>query len=343
MLISIIITNYNYGEYLSECIDSCLQQEYANKEIVIVDDGSNDDSREIIRGYRSPIKAIFKSNGGQASAFNAGFSACAGKLIIFLDSDDKLMPHCLNNVVQNWRSSFSKIHFNLLMIGKSGSSLGETFCKRPLPCGDLKTLIIRDGNYQSMPTSGNVFSRSFLSRVMPMPEPDWRGHADAYLINLAPLVGGVGAIDEPLGYYRVHDKNISSHVLDSQIQFDKLYASIVREIKTDEVIDQFCKRNELTYNRGALINSYPHLQRVMVYDKLAHLFKKSRFRRPLKDFYYMSMSLFRMRNVPVIKMALIHSWMLLILTVPSRFAESMVIFAYERGAILSERGRPRNS
>jgi len=121
MLISIIITNYNYGEYLSECIDSCLQQEYANKEIVIVDDGSNDDSREIIRRYRSPIKAIFKSNGGQASAFNAGFSACAGKLIIFLDSDDKLMPHCLNNVVQNWRSSFSKIHFNLLMIGKSGS------------------------------------------------------------------------------------------------------------------------------------------------------------------------------------------------------------------------------
>jgi hypothetical protein len=229
------------------------------------------------------------------------------------------------------------------MIGKSGSSLGETFCKRPLPCGDLKTLIIRDGNYQSMPTSGNVFSRSFLSRVMPMPEPDWRGHADAYLINLAPLVGGVGAIDEPLGYYRVHDKNISSHVLDSRIQFDKLYASIVREIKTDEVIDQFCKRNGLTYNRGALINSYPHLQRVMVYDKLAHLFKKSRFRRPLKDFYYMSMSLFRMRNVPVIKMALIHSWMLLILTVPSRFAESMVIFAYERGAILSERGRPRNS
>ena len=78
----------------------------------------------------------------------------------------------------------------------------------------------------------------------------------------------------------------------------------------------------------------------MVYDKLAHLFKKSRFRRPLKDFYNMSMSLFWMRNVPVVKMALIHSWMLLILTVPSRFAESMVIFAYERGAMLSERGRP---
>jgi cellulose synthase/poly-beta-1,6-N-acetylglucosamine synthase-like glycosyltransferase len=66
MKISIVVTNYNYGEYLNECIDCCLGQTYQNKEIIVVDDGSSDDSKAIILGYGSRIKSIFKSNGGQA-------------------------------------------------------------------------------------------------------------------------------------------------------------------------------------------------------------------------------------------------------------------------------------
>lgn len=342
MLISIIITNYNYAEYLNDCIDSCLSQVYKNDiEIIVVDDGSHDNSKEIILSYSSCIKPIFKPNGGQASAFNAGFAACAGDVVLFLDSDDMLMPHCLDRISQNWSDSFSKIHFNLLMINKSGGSLGETFCKKALPRGDLKASILKTGNYQSMPTSGNAFSRSFLNKVMPMLETVWRGHADAYLINLAPLAGYVGAIDEPLGFYRIHDKNISSHLSESRLNFDKVYTSIVREIDTDEIIYKFCNINGFEYKLGKLVKSYPHLQLLLIHDKLSNLFGRVRFRSPLTDFFNLTVSIFKLENISFTKIILIHTWMFLILIAPSKLAERMVIFGYERGAMLFARRPPQ--
>ena len=342
MFISIIITSYNYAEFLNDCIDSCLRQEYKdNMEIIVVDDGSHDDSRKIILEYNSRIKHIFKSNGGQASAFNTGYSACSGDIIIFLDSDDMLMPNCLDKISQNWKGSFSKIHYNLLMIDQNGVSLGETFCKNPLPRGDLKAAMLKNGNYQSMPTSGNAFSRAFLNKVMPMPEADWRGHSDAYLFNLAPLAGSVGAIDEPLGFYRIHDKNLGSYFAGTRLHFDKLHAAIVREVNTDELLSNFSKNNGLKYDTGVLCNSYPHLQQVMLHDKLAHLYKHTRYRSPWIDFAKMSISILKLRNISYVKLLLIHQWMFLILISPSKLAEKMVIFGFEKGAMLFAKRSPR--
>ena len=87
MKASIVISNYNYGRYLPDAIDSALAQTYADTEVIVVDDGSTDDSRRIIEAYRDRIVAIFKANGGQASALNAGFAASGGEVIVFLDAD----------------------------------------------------------------------------------------------------------------------------------------------------------------------------------------------------------------------------------------------------------------
>ena len=87
-LVSIIINNYNYGCFLQSAIDSALGQTYANIEVIVVDDGSVDNSKDIIRGYRDRIVPVLKENGGQASAFNAGFAKSRGEIICFLDSDD---------------------------------------------------------------------------------------------------------------------------------------------------------------------------------------------------------------------------------------------------------------
>ena len=185
-----------------------------------------------------------------------------------------------------------------------------------------------------MPTSGNAFSRSFLDLVMPMPETEWRTSADVYLMNLAALAGCVGAIDEPLGFYRKHDKNLSSHVRESRIVIDKIYNAILRERNTDDIIHEFCKRNGSNYNNGALTKSYPHLQLVMVYDKLANAYKKSRFRSPFHDYYDMTIALYKLENVSSLKMACIHIWLFMLLMVPSKLAERMAVFGYERGAML---------
>src|SRR5712692_1029705 len=90
---SIIINNCNYGQFLKAAIDSALSQTYLHKEVIVVDDGSTDNSREIIAGsYGSRIVPVLKENGGQASAFNAGFAVSRGEVVFFLDSDDMLLP-----------------------------------------------------------------------------------------------------------------------------------------------------------------------------------------------------------------------------------------------------------
>src|SRR5690242_15345928 len=79
LLVSIIIDNYNYGQYLQAAIESALGQTYHNIEVVVVDDGSTDDSREVIGRYDGRITAVLKENGGQASALNAGFVRSHGQ------------------------------------------------------------------------------------------------------------------------------------------------------------------------------------------------------------------------------------------------------------------------
>ena len=91
-LVSILISNYNYGRYIGESIQSALDQTYSNIELIICDDGSTDDSVSIIEEYQRKdprLKLICKANGGQASGFNAAFAASRGEIIALLDSDDR--------------------------------------------------------------------------------------------------------------------------------------------------------------------------------------------------------------------------------------------------------------
>src|SRR3954452_11903048 len=92
MLASIIIDNFNYGRFLREAIESALRQAYAPLEVIVVDDGSTDGSREIIASYGDRIIPVLKENGGQASPFNPGFRASRGAVVCFLDADDALAP-----------------------------------------------------------------------------------------------------------------------------------------------------------------------------------------------------------------------------------------------------------
>ena len=99
-LVSIIISSYNYARFLPEAIDSALNQSYPNTEVIVVDDGSTDGSPGILAGYSDRIHAILKENGGQASALNAGFQASRGSVVLFVDSDDRLLPGAVAEAVR---------------------------------------------------------------------------------------------------------------------------------------------------------------------------------------------------------------------------------------------------
>src|SRR5215208_2989974 len=98
-LVSVLVSNYNYEHFLEEAVDSALKQTYSKLEVVVVDDGSTDGSRELIESYGDRVIPVLKENGGQASACNAGFRASKGEIVIFLDADDVLLPDTVGKVV----------------------------------------------------------------------------------------------------------------------------------------------------------------------------------------------------------------------------------------------------
>src|SRR5450755_4751250 len=100
MRVSIVINNYNYGEFLGRAVDSSLGQSYGNVEVVVVDDGSSDNSMAVLAAYAGAIKLVPQTNGGQGSAYNTGFRHASGAVIIFLDADDWLYPEAVAEVVQ---------------------------------------------------------------------------------------------------------------------------------------------------------------------------------------------------------------------------------------------------
>jgi glycosyltransferase involved in cell wall biosynthesis len=87
-LVTVLITNHNYGRYLRQAVDSALQQTYPRVEVLIVDDGSTDDSRTIIASYGDKLRAVYQDNGGQAKAVNAALPLVAGDILFVLDADD---------------------------------------------------------------------------------------------------------------------------------------------------------------------------------------------------------------------------------------------------------------
>ncbi len=127
-LTSIILNNYNYGRFLRDAIDSAVNQTYANIEIIVVDDGSTHNSAEIIADYANLVIPVIKENGGQASAFNAGFQVSRGQVVVFLDSDDALLPTAMENAVKLFhQAEVVKVHWPLWRIDAVGKKTGELF------------------------------------------------------------------------------------------------------------------------------------------------------------------------------------------------------------------------
>ncbi len=239
--ISIIINNYNYGRFLAACIDSALMQSYPNTEVIVVDDGSTDDSREIIARYTGKITAILKENGGQGSAYNAGFNASHGDIVIFLDSDDLLHPGVVQQVVASWSPQLSKIHWRLDMMDERGKPLGQVF-PASLHEGDVREHMNNFGCYASPPGSANAFSAAFLKKVLPMPEANWRIAADTYVILLAPFYGEIANLPGTGGLYRLQDKLDG----DSEFAFNNSPKtpplSVARTLESNQLM--WCEINE---------------------------------------------------------------------------------------------------
>jgi glycosyltransferase involved in cell wall biosynthesis len=220
-LVTILINNYNYGRYLREAIDSALEQTWRRTETVVVDDGSTDNSREILYSYGNSIVPVLKENGGQASAFNAGFAASRGGIVCFLDADDLFLPGKVDRIVKAWYRSpdAGLIYHQLLFINENGRRVGRCWPSSVLE-GWLKARVERSGGWWPLPTtSGLACSRSYLEMILPMPTAPYRLCADAYIGGLAPFVTAIVGVREPLAMYRLHSTNNHNSSVASEAEF----------------------------------------------------------------------------------------------------------------------------
>jgi glycosyltransferase involved in cell wall biosynthesis len=211
-LVSIIITSFNYGRFLGEAIDSALSQTHPRTEVIVVDDGSTDNSRAVIASYGDRLIPVLKTNGGQASAFNAGFRVSQGEVVCFMDSDDSLHQRAIENAVAAFDDTrLVKVHWPLTAVDEHGREIGKFIPPRPLSEGDLRECVRQTGpeGYVWPPTTGNAWARSFLYHIFPMPEAEYTTCADFYLAALAPLFGPVKRLMDPQGVWRLHGHNNS--------------------------------------------------------------------------------------------------------------------------------------
>jgi glycosyltransferase involved in cell wall biosynthesis len=93
--VSIIIPTYNRAHYLRQAIDSALAQTFQDREVIVVDDGSTDDTREVVASYEGQVRYEYTYNGGCAHARNVGMAVAKGEYLTFLDSDDLVYPYML--------------------------------------------------------------------------------------------------------------------------------------------------------------------------------------------------------------------------------------------------------
>ncbi len=109
-MISVIIPTYNRAEYLKQAIDSVLAQTFKAFEIIVVDDASTDNTKDIISAYGDRVRYVYQDNKERAAARNRGIAAAEGKFVAFLDSDDIWMPahlsECYKTITKNKRSGF---------------------------------------------------------------------------------------------------------------------------------------------------------------------------------------------------------------------------------------------
>src|SRR5690349_21190989 len=94
-------------------------------EVIVVDDGSTDQSLKAIERFAPRIQILAKSNGGQASTYNAGFARASGKIVIFLDADDWLYPEAASEVVAAWREGVTKAQYRLRIVNRAGEPNGR--------------------------------------------------------------------------------------------------------------------------------------------------------------------------------------------------------------------------
>jgi glycosyltransferase involved in cell wall biosynthesis len=226
-LISIIIPTYNHARFVTQAVDSALTQTLPAIEVVVVDDGSTDETQGVLAKYKGQINYIYQTNQGPSAARNTGIRAAHGDYLVFLDADDLIPPNKLELQSQylETRPDWGLVYSGWQYIDETGAqALGEM---RPHKQGQvLKDLLCRDFFFSP---GAAIIRRECFDRV---------GHFDVSLraaedtdmwVRIAAAGYAFGYVDEILYSYRVVKSglshNITNHFKYEFSRLDKFFAN----------------------------------------------------------------------------------------------------------------------
>jgi glycosyltransferase involved in cell wall biosynthesis len=244
--VSIIIPAHNQSQYLGEAIRSVLAQTYADFEVVVVDDGSTDDTREVTAGFADArVRYVHQDNSGLSAARNTGIRVSSGPLLTFLDSDDLFLPDKLALLVAALEENpvLGLVAGQAILIDEAGRPLGEVF-DRGLP-GDTSELLL--GNPLHV---GSVLLRREWQERVGLFDESLRSYEDWDLwLRLARAGCPMGWVARPVSLYRFHLEQMT-RIGD---QMTTATFAVLDKIYRDPELDQSwrTRRNE-AYSRAFL-------------------------------------------------------------------------------------------
>ena len=255
--VDIVINNYNYGRYLAEAVRSAAAQTHPEVRVIVVDDGSTDDSAAVIDGLAAVIdEVVRKENGGQASAVNAGLARCQGDIVIFLDADDVMLPEAAARVAAEFATDpeLTKVQAPMAVIDADGRRTGalKPPDHLPLPSGEMRAAeLAYPFDLTWLPTTANAFRVAALRSLGPMPEDRFRVCADYYLVHLSALIGRVSSLAEVGSLYRIHGAN-NYELASAELDLPHLRATI-----------EFCRATSVELLRVADERGFPRPKEIL--------------------------------------------------------------------------------
>lgn len=227
-LVSALIDTYNQGRYVEQALVSVLEQGLSPSEleIVVVDDGSTDNTPSIVEKFVPRIRYLRKKNGGQASAFNAAIPETHAPIVAFLDADDWWAPGKLRAVLDAFEQNpgIAAVGHGFFEVRGDEATdelvVPRQTCRIDLATEDAARLSDVGGYF--LGTSRLAVRRAVLERILPIPE-ELVFHADAPILVLALALGGAILLDHPLCYYRLHSDNLSQFKTDDPAKLRRKY------------------------------------------------------------------------------------------------------------------------
>jgi len=228
-LVSVIIPSYNSAAFLPDSIESVLRQTYTQREVIVVDDGSSDNTADVIHPYLDRITFIAKANGGPASARNAGLRVARGVFLGFLDADDYWHEEKLDRqmAVMLSRPEVGLVACGLVAVTPDRAAIGEYLYRNYTDREDFLRRLC--GGNKVGGGSSALVRRSVLERVG-MFDENLHGTEDWDMWLRLALEADVHFVEEPLVYVRERPDGVSSsanaeRMLANEIKLlDKLFA-----------------------------------------------------------------------------------------------------------------------